>query len=357
MDSEKLSHSLSVAGIEPAGTEYWVACVQTPQKAQEDFESAAYLDHPFNWYNPKVASFVKRMEIPAETRAYVYMSVLAKLVPEPEKISTWPEMNSLIAELVKKTDFVTKAERRLPINADFLAKFEQRSSRTLEAWNLEFLNGNFWGILAAIARLIRQVGPKFDAWCKPYMDLLARLLTPAPKPDFKEPGKNGLLMLSSHCRFHAEHTKQTRIHFRNRVFIVTGHMVKDEQSTSILPMLMLKALKSGKAVYVAVDGGKGNQSLEASVFECKVSLPSSFTWVTSKTNCDCQWSFLVANRDTAGTQIQSHDLSLLDRKEVSYEDFCDDYLLKLSTLIENAMLDHPFSFGSYQRVKRGLQFA
>jgi len=350
MEIKAFSNRLKVAGIEPAGINYWVECLENPQKAKREFETVAYLEHSFNWYNPKVLTFVRPMPVPEETRAYIFMAILAKLIPDPSEITTWPEMKTRILEIENITGFIHKTDLALPSNQSFLVKFEQRSLCSLEEWNLEQIHGKLWGLLVAAARLLRQAGPIFLEWCVPYMELLERLVTPSQKIDFRKPEDKGLLILSSHCRFHAEHTKQTKIQFRDQAFVVTGHMVKDEKTTRALPMLMLKALKMKNIAYVAVDGGKGNMSLEGSVFGCKIDLPSSFVWVASKADCTCQWAYLVANQNASGTRLRSEDISIPEKNAISYEEYCAEFVSILGENIENAMIDNPFSFGSYQQI-------
>lgn len=357
MEIKAFSNRLKMAGVELAGIEYWTSCLVDHQKAKWDFETIAYLEHPFNWYNPKVLTFVRQMPMPEETRAYMYMAILSKLIPDPSEITTWPEMKARILEIENITGFIHKTDLILPTNRDFLTKFEQRSPCSLEEWNLEVLRGNVWGILAAAVRQLRHLGPTFIEWREPYMSLLAILITPVPQPDFKIPDEQGLLILTSHCRFNVEHAKQTKLHLRHRVFIMGRHLANDDTKRNAVPMLMYKTLKSGNAVYAAIDGGFGNLNIKGAVFGCEVALPGSFIWAASKTGPDCQWRYLVASEEGAGTIVQADDFILSKSQSESYEDFCEAFLPELSRLIEKSMLDKPFSFGSYQNIRQRLRTA
>jgi len=350
MNIEGFCKRLENSGIGAAGQAHWAACLTSPDKARQDFETAAHLEHPFGWYNPKVANFVRQMPVADEVRAYIYATILTKLLPDPADIADWPAMRVRIREIEEVTGFIAQTDLALPANAVFLKAFEARSERALAAWNLEVLRGNIWGILAAAIRQLGQAGPGFSTWQSPYLALLSRLISPSPAAGFKDPNPNGLLVLTSHCRFNVEHAKQTKLHLRENVFIMGRHIASDETRRNAAPLLMMKTLKAGKAVYAAIDGGFGNLNQESTVFGCKIALPGSFLWAASKTGPDCQWRYLVANKGGAGTSAYVREFTLPEPGN----GYTDAFLRELGRIIEESMIDHPFSFGSYQNIRHRL---
>ncbi len=350
MDISGFCKRLEISGIGAAGQAHWAACLTESGKAEQDFKTAAHLEHPFGWYNPKIANFVRQMPVADETRAYIYAALLGKLLPDPDSIQTWADMRRHVQDIAEATGFIQQTDRALPANQAFLTAFAAQNTDTLEAWNLEVLYGNLWGILAAAIRQLTHAGPDFAMWQPPYLALLSRLISPSGPLGFKEPEPNGLLVLTSHCRFNVEHAKQTKLHLRQNVFIMGRHVANDPVRRNAAPMLMMKTMKAGKAVYAAIDGGFGNLNQESAVFGCKIALPGSFLWAASKTGPDCQWRYLVANLDGIGTASFVRDFTLPPLGD----GYMDAFLQELGHKIEASMIEHPFSFGTYQNLRQRL---
>ena len=343
---------LLAEGIEQSGVDYWLECIENPEKIKADFETKAYLNHPLNWFNLAITRFVYRAEIPIEAQHYLCKTILARLFPHPEDVSTWPEMRTVIDKIESEMGDFSLSDRPLPTNDYFLTKFKQRNRGSLETWNQQYMQGHIWTLIAGSIKRLRSYGD--IEWRKPYVTALAKLNTPSPPLSIEIPEQNGLLLFTSHSRFGLEHVVHTRHHLKDRLFIVVGKRTKDKTSRNMVPIMMLKTLRAGNVVHTALDHGPGNFNLECPVFGRHVALPDSSAWLAWKANCLCQWSYFVANEDSVGISRQFCNIDLPDSTTLDLEAFTAVFLRQIGESIENAMIDHPFSFGSFTNLKRYL---
>lgn len=352
MDLSPFASGLARIRLPEAGAAYWLASAQSPEKAKAAYEDGSYAEHPDSWYDPRVVMVAVNNQVPAESCAYICLTFLAKIAPDPDVITGWPTMKKHLARVEQSTAFAGPMDQILPVNPDFLEKFANQNDGALESWVLQQVHGAIWLHFKHILRIAQRTSPAFRELSAPHDALLNRLVTPETPEAAEMPGPKGTLILSSHFRFDNQHMRLSRLRFQERFFVLTGPQVNSEAAVNIMPMLMLKALNKGKAVYVAIDGGSGNLNREVSVFGIKVPLPSSFIWVAWKQKCACEWGYVVAHKERAGTQLQAQTLSLPD---LDYETFCDVFLHQLGMQIETAMLRHPFSFGTFRQVWRQLR--
>lgn len=338
------------AGVEPAGIDYWIERLNNPTTMEADFCSGSYQSSPTRWFNPKLVLIVRASSMSFQERAYYYLAILTKLIPNPQDILTWAEMNARLASIVSDIGFISEEDRKLPTNAAFLELFAQRSNMSLDEWNQRLILGNLLALLRDNIQLLSFAGPSFKTLCKPYAELMRRLTVAMPEMSIMAPQKNGLLIFTSHSRFGPEHANQVNLHLQERLFLVRHHLTQNEKVRNIVPLIMLKTLKAGNVVHAAIDFGPGNFNLESAVFGRKITLPDSSAWAAWKSDCHCEWRYLVANHESIGTTPVVNEFVLPDKSTVTFEEFTQAFLSNIGGSIETAMVDYPFSFGSYKDI-------